>query len=61
MPSSPIIYYSSLPVNIPKLARFDENYLLPTQAGFVPYPGILYTVMGQGMFFASLRHYSSLF
>jgi len=61
MPSTPIIYYSSVPVNIPKLAQFGENYLLPTQAGFVPYPGILYAVMEQGRFQAFLRHYSSLF
>ena len=61
MLSTPIIYYSSVPVNIPKLVQFGENYLLPTQAGFVPYPGILYTVMEQERFQAFFIYYSSLF
>jgi len=43
MPSAHIFDYSSVPVNTLKLAQFDENYMLPTQPGFVPYPGILYS------------------
>jgi hypothetical protein len=61
MPGALIIYYSSIPVNTPKLAQFDEHDMFPTQAGFVPYPGILYTVLEQGKFHAFLRRNNSLF
>ena len=60
-PSAPVFDYSSLPVNTLKLAQIDENYMLPVQAEFVPYPAILYTVMGQLRFHAFLRHCNSLF
>ena len=50
MPSAHIIYYTSVPVNIEKIEHSDKQHMLPAQAGFVLYPGILYTIIGQGRF-----------